>query len=47
MGAHKVEQFITVLADEGLQVVTSDIMPLDSVIVEVVQNRQTGLIITL
>ena len=47
MGAHEVEQFVAVLADEGLQVVTSDVVPLDSVVVEVVQNRQAGLIVTL
>jgi hypothetical protein len=37
-GAHEVEQFVTVLTDEGLQVVAGDVVPLDSVAVEVVQN---------
>jgi hypothetical protein len=46
-GAHEVEQFITVLTDERFQVVTSHIMPLDAIIIEIVQNGEAGFIITL
>jgi predicted nucleic acid-binding protein len=44
---HEVEQFITVLTHEGFQVVTGHIMPLDAIVIEVVQNGQAGFIITL
>jgi hypothetical protein len=45
--ADEVEQFVTVLTDERFQVVARHIVPLDAIVVEVVQNGQTGFIITL
>ena len=42
-GADKVKQLLAVLADEGLLVVASDIVPLDAIVVEVVQDGQAGL----
>lgn len=43
----KVQQLVAVLADERFQVVTSDVVPFHPVIVEVVQDRQARLVITL
>jgi hypothetical protein len=45
--ADEVEQFVTVLTDERFQVVARHIVPLNAIVVEVVQNGQTGFIITL
>ena len=42
-GADKVEQLLAVLANEGLLVVASDVVPLDAIIVEVVQDGQARL----
>ena len=42
-GADKVEQLLAVLADEGLLVVASDVVPLDAIVVEVVQDGQARL----
>ena len=42
-GADKVEQLLAVLADEGLLMVASDVVPLDAIIVEVVQDGQARL----
>ncbi len=39
-GADKVEQLLAVLADEGLLVVASNVVPLDAIVVEVVQDGQ-------
>lgn len=46
-GSYKVEKFVTVFADERFDVVASNIVPFDSIIVEVVQNGQARFIITL
>lgn len=46
-GSHKVEQFIAVFTHEGLQMMTGDVVPFDAVLIEVVQNGQTGLVVTL
>jgi hypothetical protein len=46
-GTDEVQQFVAVLADEWFQVVARHIMPLDAIVVEVVQNGQTGFIVTL
>jgi len=42
-GLDILEKLLRVLADEGLGVVAGDVMPLDSVIVDVVQNSHAGL----
>jgi len=41
--ADKVEQLLAVLADEGFLVVASNIVPLDAIVVEVVQDGQAWL----
>lgn len=43
VGANKVKQLIVVLADEWLLVVASNIVPLDAIVVEVVQDGQARL----
>lgn len=43
-GSHVVEEFIAVLADEGLLVVAGDVMPGDTVVVHVVQHGEAGFI---
>lgn len=45
--AHEVEELVAVLADEWLDVVTRHVVPLDAVVVEVVEDRQARLVITL
>lgn len=35
---HVVQELLTVLADERLLVVTGDVVPLDSVVIDVVEN---------
>ncbi len=42
---HVVDELVAVLADEVLFVVAGDVVPHDAVAVEVVQNRQTGLVV--
>ncbi len=42
-GADKVEQLLAVFADEGFLVAASDVVPLDAIVVEVVQNGQARL----
>ena len=37
------EKLLRVLADEGLGVVAGDVMPLDPIIIDVVQNSHAGL----
>jgi len=44
---HEVEQLVTVLADERLEVVARDVVPLDTVLVEVVEDGQAGLVVPL
>lgn len=46
-GRDKSEELVAVLAHEGLHVMTRHVVPLDAVVVEVVQDRQAGLIVTL
>ena len=41
--ADVVEELFAVLADEGLLVVAGDVVPLDAVVVEVVEDGQAGL----
>lgn len=43
-GSDIVEKFLAVLANEGLLVITGDIMPCDSVVVDVVENAETRLV---
>jgi len=43
----KVEELVAVLAHEGLHVMTGHIVPLDAVIVEIVQDGQAGFVVTL
>lgn len=43
VGADKVEELLAVLADEGLLVVASNVVPLDTIVVEVVQDGKAGL----
>lgn len=45
--AHKVQQFIGVLADEGLDVMAGDVVPLDAIVIEVIQNGEATLVIAL
>ena len=42
-GTDKVEQLVAVLADERLLVVAGNVVPLDAVVVEVVENGQARL----
>lgn len=42
-GANKVKQLLAVFADEGFLVVASNIVPLDAIVVEVVQDGQARL----
>lgn len=44
---YEVEEFIAVLANEWFSVMTSYVVPFNAIVVEVVQNRQAGFIITL
>lgn len=46
-GAHEVEELVAVLTDEGLDMVAGHIVPLQTVIVEVVQDGQARLFIAL
>lgn len=46
-GPDEVEQLVRVLADEGLQVVARHVVPLDPVVVEVVQDAQARLVVAL
>lgn len=46
-GAHKIKQLIGILADEGLDVMAGDVVPLDAIVVEVVQNGKAALVIAL
>lgn len=46
-GRDKVEELVAVLAYEGLDVVTRHVVPLDAVVVKVVQDGQTRLVVTL
>jgi len=43
----KVEQLVRVFADKGLEVVAGDVVPLDPVVVKVVQDGQAGFVVTL
>lgn len=45
--AHKVKQFIGVLADEGLDVMAGDVVPLDAIVIEVIQYGEATLVVTL
>lgn len=45
--ADKVQQLVGVLAHERLQMVAGNVVPLESVVVEVVQDGQAGLVVTL
>lgn len=46
-GRDKIEELLAVLAYEGLHVMARHVVPLDAVVVEVVQDGQAGLVITL
>lgn len=46
-GSDKVEKFIAVFAHEWLQMMASDVVPLDAILVEVIQDSKTGLVVTL
>lgn len=46
-GAYEVEQLVAVLAHERLDVVARHVVPLDAVVIEVVQDRQARLVVTL
>lgn len=46
-GRDEVEELVAVLAHEGLHVVAGHVVPLDTVVVEVVQDGQAGLVVTL
>ena len=46
-GADEVEQLVAVLADEGLEVVAGHVVPVDAVVVEVVQDGQARLVVAL
>lgn len=46
-GADKVEQLLAVLADEGFLVAASDVVPLDAIVVKVVQDGQARLTLLL
>jgi hypothetical protein len=46
-GRDEVEEFLAVLAYERLHVMTRHVVPLDAIIVEIVQNGQAGLVVTL
>ena len=46
-GADKVEQLLAVLADERFLVAASDVVPLDAIVVEVVQDGQARLTLLL
>lgn len=46
-GTNEVEEFIGVFADEGLEMVASNVVPFDSVVVEVVQDGKASLVVTL
>lgn len=46
-GRDEVEELVAVLAHEGLHVVAGHVVPLDAVVVEVVQDGQAGLVVTL
>jgi len=43
----KVEELVTVLAHEGLHVMAGNIVPLDAVVVEIVQNGQARFVVAL
>lgn len=45
--ANKVQKLIGILADERFQVVTSNIVPFQAIIVEIVQDRQARFIVSL
>lgn len=45
--ADEVQQLVGVLADEGLDVMAGDVVPLDTVVVEVVQDREARLVVPL
>lgn len=45
--ADKVEEFVAVFADERLEVVASNIVPFDAIVVEVVEDRQARFVISL
>ncbi|KAJ8875999.1 hypothetical protein PR048_023907 [Dryococelus australis] len=45
--AHEVEQLVAVLADEGLHVMAGHVVPLDAVVVEVVEDGEARLVVTL
>lgn len=44
--SHEIQQFIRVFAHEWLEMVAGNVVPFQSIVVEVVQNRQTRFIIT-
>ena len=46
-GTNKVEELIRVFADEGLKMVAGNIVPFDTIVVEVVQDGQASFIVTL
>jgi len=43
----EVEELVAVLAHEGLHVMAGHVVPLDAVVVEIVQDGQTGFVVTL
>jgi hypothetical protein len=45
--ADEVEELVAVLAHERLDVVTGDVVPFESVVVEVIQDRKAGFVVTL
>jgi len=46
-GCDEVEELLAVLAHEGLHVMACHVVPFDAIIVEIVQNGQAGLVVTL
>lgn len=46
-GSDKVEKFIAVFTYEWLQMMASNVVPLDAILVEVIQDSKTGLVVTL
>ena len=42
-GLDELEELVRVLADEGLGVVAGDVVPLDAVVVDVVEHTHAGL----
>lgn len=46
-GRDEVQELLAVLAHEGLHVVARHVVPLDAVVVEIVQDGQAGLVVTL